>query len=198
MKFPNGALASTSFFFFIQYTTQDRWARALQEKDWLWESVLLHSSQRGAMMGCSAEGDTEGLVYRDGEQNTGIYSGHAYAVIDVFTLQRSPEELELIKNKQKADTNYHKSHRILRLRNPWGFGEWMLKWSEQEHYRDRLFEFKDQIDAYYADKLKKARERHEDCVEPYVFTKRRKAKRGTLVLGSNLPGSPLKSTVKKP
>ncbi len=78
----------------------------------------------------------------------------------MFTLQRSAEELELIKSKQKADTNYHKTHRILRLRNPWGFGEWQLKWSEQEHYRDRLFEFKGQIDKYYAEKQQRAKDSH--------------------------------------
>lgn len=32
--------------------------------------------------------------------------------------------------------NYHDNHRILRIRNPWGFGEWELKWSEKEDEDD--------------------------------------------------------------
>lgn len=45
-------------------------------------------------------------------------SGHAYSLIDVFELP------------DKTCKNYHKSHRLLLLRNPWGRKEWLLKWSE--------------------------------------------------------------------
>ncbi len=38
------------------------------------------------MMGCSAEGQTEGFIFT-GDENTGIMSGHAYSVIDVFQLK---------------------------------------------------------------------------------------------------------------
>lgn len=44
-------------------------------------------------------------------------SGHAYSIIDVFTLEFTEKEKETKKN-------YHNNHRLLRIRNPWGFGEW--------------------------------------------------------------------------
>ncbi len=36
--------------------------------------------------------------------------------------------------------NSHENHRILRIRNPWGYGEWFLKWSEKEEFRDRIMD----------------------------------------------------------
>ena len=42
-------------------------------------------------MGCSAEGETEGFIYID-DENTGIMSGHAYSIIDVFEIKYSEEE----------------------------------------------------------------------------------------------------------
>ncbi len=48
-------------------------------------------------------------------------SGHAYSVIDVF-------ELNYLDKYKEGKTNYHKNHRLLRIRNPWGYGEWKLKW----------------------------------------------------------------------
>jgi calpain len=62
-------------------------------------------------MGCSAEGGTENKILVKGEES-GIMSGHAYGIIDVFEL------------KDEECTNYHKSRRLIRLKNPWGYGEW--------------------------------------------------------------------------
>lgn len=39
----------------------------IQEKDNMWENILLLSCNRGAMMGCSAEGETEGVIFRNGD-----------------------------------------------------------------------------------------------------------------------------------
>jgi len=86
-------------------------------------------------MGCSAEGETEGFIDINGE-NSGVMSGHAYSVIDVFELDYLPD----IKENKK---NYHGNHRLLRIRNPWGYGEWKLKWSENEEERERLEKYLD-------------------------------------------------------
>lgn len=45
-------------------------------------------------------------------------SGHAYSLNDNFELY--DEEME----------NPRKTHRLLRVRNPWGRGEWKGKWSD--------------------------------------------------------------------
>lgn len=90
-------------------------------------------------MGCSAEGSTEGYINFE-DQNTGLLSGHAYSIIDVIELDYLEDEKPLKKNK-------HGCHRLLRIRNPWGYGEWKLKWSENEEdgYNELILKHADNI-----------------------------------------------------
>jgi hypothetical protein len=46
-------------------------------------------------------------------------TGHAYGLIDAFEL------------KDPNMVNPRKTHRILRVRNPWGTMEWKGKWSDK-------------------------------------------------------------------
>ena len=72
------------------------------------------------MLGCSVsgqEGELEHEVTIDDEP-VGILKNHAYSIIDV---------LEVPNPKSKKA---HKSHRLLRIRNPWGNLEWNQKWSD--------------------------------------------------------------------
>jgi calpain len=87
--------------------------------DDLWK-VLVKSTKSKSMLGCSVTGnpgETEHEVTIDDEP-VGILKSHAYGIIDVFEL---PDP--------KAN-NAHKSHRLLRVRNPWGTKEWNGKWSD--------------------------------------------------------------------
>lgn len=97
------------------------------EKDDLWDN-LVTAKENGTMMGCSAEGGLEAHIQYHGE-DSGIMSGHAYSIIDVFEL------------KDTTCKNYHKSHRLLMLRNPWGHGEWTLKWSEDKNHSEKMDKF---------------------------------------------------------
>lgn len=106
------------------------------------------------MMGCSAEGGTEHFIMFKGE-DTGVMSGHAYGVIDVFEL---PDD---------RCKNYHKSHRLIVLRNPWGYGEWKLNWSDNPDYSKKIDEFKGAVDAYYDAEIKKATDKGEEPPERY-------------------------------
>ena len=85
-------------------------------------------------MGCSANGDTEKEIMKDGEL-TGIRSGHAYGLIDAFEL-----------HNPKA-RNPRKTHRIMRVRNPWGAIEWKGKWGDRS---EEIHIHKDLIDKYLA------------------------------------------------
>jgi len=74
----------------------------------------------GSLMGCSVSGaGTETKVVIDGV-NCGILAGHAYALNDVFS----------IPNAGKLNTKRN-IFRLLRIRNPWGKGEWNGKWSDE-------------------------------------------------------------------
>lgn len=59
------------------------------------------------MMGCSAEGETEGFIMMDGE-SSGIMTGHAYSLLDVIELPH----LKDAKNKKSRGF-----HRLLRVRS---------------------------------------------------------------------------------
>lgn len=72
------------------------------------------------MMGCSVQGEageTEHEVQLNDEP-CGILKSHAYGIIDVIELP------------DPKCNNTHKSHRLLRIRNPWGRKEWNQKWSD--------------------------------------------------------------------
>lgn len=89
-------------------------------------------------MGCSrSAGGTENSVVIDGE-DTGIISGHAYGIMDVFDLH-DPEM-----------QNPRKTHRILRIRNPWGKGEWCQKWSPSSS-TEEIEKYRELIDKYISE-----------------------------------------------
>ena len=82
------------------------------------------------MMGCSAMGSgTEHEVCHPPDVPCGILSGHAYSIIDAFSidakvLKVQPEDYE---GPEEYET---KAVRLVRLRNPWGKKEWNGKFSD--------------------------------------------------------------------
>lgn len=52
-------------------------------------------------------------------------TGHAYGIIDAFEL------------RDDNMANPRKTHRILRVRNPWGKMEWKGKWSDKSEELDK-------------------------------------------------------------
>ena len=100
-----------------------------KKADELW-AYLMQVKQTGSLMGCSVSGGTEKSVMLDDNFDSGILSGHAYGLNDVFEI------------KDPKYKKARKCHRILRIRNPWGNTEWRGKWSdgseEMEKYRDQL------------------------------------------------------------
>ena len=104
-----------------------------QDKEGFWK-YLERMRDYGSLMGCSVTGGTEHSIRIDGV-DTGIMSGHAYSLNDVFELQ--DEEMD----------NPRKSHRLLRIRNPWGRGEWKGKWSDDSEEMDQ---FESQLQQYIA------------------------------------------------
>mmetsp|Transcript_52813 Transcript_52813/g.72336 ORF Transcript_52813/g.72336 Transcript_52813/m.72336 type:complete len:86 (-) Transcript_52813:1046-1303(-) len=52
------------------------------DKDKFWAYLVKRKFDQ-CLMGCSVSGPTEKTIKLDGE-NTGIFSGHAYSLIDVF------------------------------------------------------------------------------------------------------------------
>ena len=107
--------------------------KGIGDKEQFWQFLMARRDEQ-CMMGCSVAGATEGPVKIDGEQ-TGVLSGHAYGIIDVFEL-KDPD----MKKERKC-------HRILRIRNPWGKQEWNMKWSDDS---DEMEKYKHLVDKYVA------------------------------------------------
>mmetsp|Transcript_16766 Transcript_16766/g.11895 ORF Transcript_16766/g.11895 Transcript_16766/m.11895 type:complete len:199 (-) Transcript_16766:1104-1700(-) len=76
------------------------------DPDEFWDYLMKRKFDQ-CLMGCSVSGPTEKTFKLDGE-NTGIFTGHAYSLIDVFEIENEDSD----KPRKKS--------RLLRLRNPWG------------------------------------------------------------------------------
>ena len=86
-------------------------------------------------MGCSRAGATEQAYTTPDGQQSGIMTGHAYSLNDVFEIEREDRP-----QKPKS--------RILRVRNPWGRGEWRGKWSDES---DEIENHKEALEQYIAE-----------------------------------------------
>lgn len=69
------------------------------------------------------------IILEDGRK-TGVLAGHAYGVMDAFNIANPTHVKE------------RKTHRLLRVRNPWGNTEYALEWSDEskeiEEHRDKI------------------------------------------------------------
>lgn len=85
----------------------------------LWEKMDRYINDWGSMMGCSIQPDPpkKGKKPVKVEQkigDTGLMMRHAYSVVDVGEIDTPTGPVKLV-----------------RLRNPWGFGEWTGAWSDK-------------------------------------------------------------------
>jgi hypothetical protein len=81
------AFAQTKIIFKKKGSSKIRYNRKKGEaaKKDLWE-LMLKSNKNHSLMGCSALGDTEGEVIYPQDVASGVLSGHAYSIIDVFEI----------------------------------------------------------------------------------------------------------------
>lgn len=86
-------------------------SKNLKSEDLLWKRLMIDIESR-SMMGCSISGaEVEGKIKINGEF-IGLMSGHAYAVMDLIDI---------------------KTHKLVKIRNPWGSAEpmeWNGAWSD--------------------------------------------------------------------
>lgn len=88
-----------------------------KDVDKFW-SILKAADHRKFSMMAASHG--QGEV----ENSEGVISGHAYSLIEIHEIEKDGEEV-----------------RILKLRNPWGSGEWTGDWSDKsELWTDELKE----------------------------------------------------------
>lgn len=86
-------------------------ANAQQQKgDSFWEKIERYKAS-GTLMGCSIQPAQSGdkTVAAESSAGNGLYYKHAYALVDAATITTTRKEVV----------------RLIKLRNPWGMGEWV-------------------------------------------------------------------------
>jgi len=99
--------------------------------------MMAKACKNKSLMGCSALGSTEGEVLYPEGVPSGVLSGHAYSVLDVFTM-----DVEVLDEEGEIKTVNEK---LVRMRNPWGKKEWNGKWSDGS---DELMDNMKALNAY--------------------------------------------------
>ncbi len=106
--------------------------KSIGDPDEFWQFIKKRVSEK-CLMGCSRSNAGEAEVIIAGER-TGIIAGHAYGLMDAIEISDHLSPGEIFK--------------ILRVRNPWGKGEWRGSWSDKS---DEILIYKDQLDKYISE-----------------------------------------------
>ncbi|KAF1330743.1 Cysteine protease family, partial [Globisporangium splendens] len=91
-----------------------------QKGDAFWQKLLRYK-ESGTLMGCSIQPPPVGdkTIAAESSAGNGLYFKHAYALVDAG----------------KIDTTRNEVVRLVKLRNPWGMGEWTRPWSDTSEER---------------------------------------------------------------
>jgi hypothetical protein len=76
--------------------------------------------QERCLMGCSIadkNAGIEGIILNEYGLDSGLKNGHAYGILKAFEIDDKNNPGEKI--------------RIVRVRNPWGYGEWTGAWNDE-------------------------------------------------------------------
>jgi hypothetical protein len=88
-------------------------------EDELW-SLLEGHKKWGSLMGCSIQSLPGTGAQVEVEAGCGLHIGHAYSLLDVGSMVIDSKPIRLVK-----------------LRNPWGKGEWEGAWSDRSEEREK-------------------------------------------------------------
>eukprot|EP01035_Chromulina_nebulosa_P022786 gene22786-29502_t len=119
------------------------------EDDDLWNTLVRYKSY-GCLMGCSIKPNPKEKKQVEAEAGSGLYYSHAYSLLDIG-------EIEYM------DPNNKVKVQLLKLRNPWGKGEWEGSYSDKSKQRDGKTEYSIQINQKIAEKfaIEDSHETHE-------------------------------------
>ena len=105
----------------------------------LWNMLVRYKSY-GCLMGCSIKPNPKEKKQVEAEAGNGLYYSHAYSLLDIG-------EIDFV------DPNSKVKVRLLKLRNPWGKGEWEGPYSDKSKERDDKTEYSKQINKKIEEKF---------------------------------------------
>jgi len=89
-----------------------------------WINLLLAYNQRYIMS--SSSKDLIGNGMDDVDKTTGLTGSHAYSILGVYEIERAGDSYRV------AITSNPSNIRLIKLRNPWGKGEWKGNWGRND------------------------------------------------------------------
>ena len=100
-----------------EYTLQQIWELLKRYKKW------------NCLMGCSIQSNPKDNHKVEAEAGLGLYYGHAYSLLDLNEIELTSEDkLKNLDNK------------LIKLRNPWGRGEWEGSFNDRSDEREKYSE----------------------------------------------------------
>lgn len=109
--------------------------------DQVWDMLLKYQKWK-CLMGCSIQPDPKANVKVEAKAADGLIYSHAYSLLGLGEINVTESDLELFGDKK--DTKL----RLVKVRNPWGHGEWEGAFSDRSDEREKE-EYKNQIDEIF-------------------------------------------------
>ena len=89
---------------------------------------ILEGERKDYIM-CASTGDLAGTGNDDKDDETGLAGNHAYSLLAAYEVARNGNQYDLIKPNEPKSNN---SIWLLKIRNPWGSGEWTGNWRDND------------------------------------------------------------------
>lgn len=101
-------------FFTSEVTHDEHWAR------------LIRAERKNYILTASSD-DFNKTGNDNRDTSTGLSPSHAYALLAVYEIEVNSQGLY-----QRARSSSSSNERLVKLRNPWGKGEWILDWADSD------------------------------------------------------------------